>query len=90
MISNEIEYQEFIYIAYRCGVQLHVYMEHFGTNLQVSKENEIDDNCSVRSSMSMEMEDGVDLTESFTPMKSNIKGVTYDGVIQENGNGDVT
>ncbi|CAI9277168.1 unnamed protein product [Lactuca saligna] len=68
-------------------------MDHFGTNLQVfstgvSKENEIEDNCSIMSNMSMEMEDGVDLTEFMSPRKSNMEGVPYDGVSQGDGNGD--
>nr|KAJ0225188.1 hypothetical protein LSAT_V11C100008350 [Lactuca sativa] len=53
MISNDLEYQEFIDVTYRCGVQLPVYMDHFGTNLQVfcdgvSKENNIEYNCSLK------------------------------------------
>ncbi|CAH1430428.1 unnamed protein product [Lactuca virosa] len=40
--------------------------------------------------MSMEMEDGIDLTGFMSPQKSNIGGVTYEGVIQTNGNEDVT
>ncbi|CAH1451704.1 unnamed protein product [Lactuca virosa] len=67
LISNEVEYQQFIEIGYQGGVNVPVYMDHFGTNLLVfsngvSKENEIEENCSVMSNMSMEMEDGVDLT----------------------------
>nr|KAJ0199232.1 hypothetical protein LSAT_V11C600304200 [Lactuca sativa] len=85
LISNEGEYQKFIEIAYQVRVQVLVYMDHFGTNLQVfstgvSKENEIEDNCSVMSNMSMEMEDGVNLTEFMSPRKSNMEGVPYDGV----------
>ncbi|CAI9283139.1 unnamed protein product [Lactuca saligna] len=87
LISNDLEYQEFIDIAYRCGVQLPVYMDHFGTHLQVfcdvvSKENYNEDNCFVMSNISMEMENGVDLTliEFMSPHKRNIEGVTYDGI----------
>ncbi|CAH1448265.1 unnamed protein product [Lactuca virosa] len=40
LISNELRYQEFIDIAYRCGVQLLVYMDRFGTTVHVAKENE--------------------------------------------------
>ena len=44
LIFNELQYQEFIDIAYRCWVQLVVYMDHFGTTMHVTKENENEDN----------------------------------------------
>ncbi|CAI9269386.1 unnamed protein product [Lactuca saligna] len=61
LISNDLQYQEFINVAYRCRVRLPMYMDHFGTHLQafcdvVSKENDIEDSCSVMSNMSMEIE----------------------------------
>ncbi|CAI9291587.1 unnamed protein product [Lactuca saligna] len=44
------------------------------------------------SNMSMEMENGVDLTvtEFMSPQKSNMEEVTYDGISQENENEDAT
>nr|KAJ0200255.1 hypothetical protein LSAT_V11C600325230 [Lactuca sativa] len=89
LISNDLEYQEFIDFAYRCGVQL--------THLQafcdvVSKEKDIEDNCSIMSNMSIEMGNGVDLTltEFMSPQKSNMEGVMYNGISQENANEDAT
>nr|KAJ0186190.1 hypothetical protein LSAT_V11C900462230 [Lactuca sativa] len=60
LISNELEYQEFIDIVYQYGVQVPIYMEHFGTIVHVSNanENEIEDNCYVKSTMSIEREEG--------------------------------
>nr|KAJ0202579.1 hypothetical protein LSAT_V11C500261730 [Lactuca sativa] len=72
-------------------------MDHFGTHLQtfcdvVSKENDIEDTCSVMSNMSMEMENGVDLTliEFMSPHKSNMEGIMYDGISKENANENAT
>ncbi|CAH1441340.1 unnamed protein product [Lactuca virosa] len=92
LISNELQYQEFIDIAYQCGVQVLVYMDHFGTTVHVSKANENDneDNCSVKSNMSIEGEEGIDLIDFMSPQESNMEGVTYEGVSQENGNEEVT
>ncbi|CAI9298351.1 unnamed protein product [Lactuca saligna] len=69
LISNEHQYQEFIDIAYQCGVQVSVYMDHFGTTVHVTKanENENEDHCSVKSNMSIEGEEGIDLTEIKSP-----------------------
>nr|KAJ0187798.1 hypothetical protein LSAT_V11C900458930 [Lactuca sativa] len=90
LISNELQYQEFIDIAYRCGVQLLVYMDHFGTTMHVTKENVNEDNCSVKSNMSIEGGEGIDLTNFISPQQSSMVGVTYEGVIQETGNEDAT
>nr|KAJ0209958.1 hypothetical protein LSAT_V11C400211770 [Lactuca sativa] len=51
IICNELQYQEFTDITYNSGVQLHVYMDHFGTTLHATKENEIEDNCFIMSNM---------------------------------------
>ncbi|CAH1430921.1 unnamed protein product [Lactuca virosa] len=40
--------------------------------------------------MSIEWEEGIDLTDFMSPQKSNMEGVTYEGVNQANGNEDVT
>nr|KAJ0191448.1 hypothetical protein LSAT_V11C800437940 [Lactuca sativa] len=76
LISNERQYQEFIDIAYECGVQVYVYIDHFGTTVHVTKANgnENEDNCFVKSNMSIEGEEGV----------------TYEGVSQSNGNEEAT
>nr|KAJ0192271.1 hypothetical protein LSAT_V11C800419600 [Lactuca sativa] len=91
LISNELLYQEFIDITYQCGVQVPVYMDHFGTTVHVSKanENENEDNCHVKSNMSTEGEEGIDLIDFMSPQESNMEGVTYEGVSQENGNEEV-
>nr|KAJ0195769.1 hypothetical protein LSAT_V11C700378160 [Lactuca sativa] len=89
LISNELQYQYFIDITYRCGVQLPVYMDHFGTTVHVTKENENKDNCFVISNMSFEGEQSVELTEFVSPQQSNME-VIYEGVSQENGNEDAT
>ncbi|CAH1446493.1 unnamed protein product [Lactuca virosa] len=72
-------------IAYQCGVQVPVYVDHFGTTVHVSKanENENEDNCSVKSNMSIEGEEGIDLIDFVSPQESNMKGVTYEGVSQK-------
>nr|KAJ0199881.1 hypothetical protein LSAT_V11C600308540 [Lactuca sativa] len=90
-ISNEL-YQEFIDIAYRSGIQVLVYMDHFGTTVHVTKanENENEDNCYVKSNMSIEGEEGIDLTDFMNTQQSNMEGVTYEGVSQANGNEDAT
>ncbi|CAH1414246.1 unnamed protein product [Lactuca virosa] len=67
LISNELQYQEFIDIAYWSGVQLPIYMDHFGTTVHITEENEIEDNCSVMSNMPIEREEGIDLTEFMSP-----------------------
>ncbi|CAI9266267.1 unnamed protein product [Lactuca saligna] len=92
LISNERQYQEFIDIAYECGVQVSVYMDHFGTTVHVTKanENENEDNCFVKSNMSIEGEEGIDLTEIKSPQEINMEGVTYEGVRQGNGNEEAT
>ncbi|CAH1453342.1 unnamed protein product [Lactuca virosa] len=66
------------------------YMDHFGTTVHVTKENENEDNCSVKSNMSIEGEEGIDLTDFMSPQQSNMEGVTNEGVSQENGNEDAT
>ncbi|CAI9270878.1 unnamed protein product [Lactuca saligna] len=88
LISNECQYQEFIDIAYECGVQVPVYMDHFGTTVHVTKENENEneDNCFVMSNMSIEGEESIDLIKINSPQEINMEGVTYDGVSQGNGN----
>nr|KAJ0215011.1 hypothetical protein LSAT_V11C300108870 [Lactuca sativa] len=88
LILNELQYQEFIDIAYQCGVQVPVYMDHFGTIVHVSKanENENEDNCSVKPDMSIEGEEGINLIDFMSPQESNMEGVTYEGVSQANGN----
>nr|KAJ0215389.1 hypothetical protein LSAT_V11C300124420 [Lactuca sativa] len=88
LISNDLNYQEFIDIAYRCGVQLPVYIDNFGTTIHVTKENEIEDNCVVMSNMSIEREEGNDLTEFMSPQQSNLERVTYEGVSKVNGTED--
>ncbi|CAI9268183.1 unnamed protein product [Lactuca saligna] len=87
LISNELQYQEFIDISYQCGVQVHVYMDHFGTTVHVAKanENENVDNCSVKSNMSIKGEECIDLTNFMSPQQSNMEGVS-----QANGNKEVT
>ncbi|XP_023760658.2 uncharacterized protein LOC111909102 [Lactuca sativa] len=92
LLSNELQYQEFIDIAYRCGVQVPVYIDHFGTIVHVTKanENENEDNYSVKSNMSIEGEEGINLTDFMSPQQSNMKGVTYERVSQANGNEDAT
>nr|KAJ0201928.1 hypothetical protein LSAT_V11C600302810 [Lactuca sativa] len=92
LISNEREYQEFIDIAYQCGVQVSVYMDHFGATVHVTKakENENEDNCFVKSNMSIEGEEGIDLTEIKSPQEINMEGITYEGVSQGNGNEEAT
>ncbi|CAI9262324.1 unnamed protein product [Lactuca saligna] len=87
LISNERQYQEFIDIDYECGVQVSVYMDHFGTTVHVTKanENEIEDNCFVKTNMSIKGEEGIDLTEIQSPQETNMEGVTYEGVSQGNG-----
>ncbi|CAI9284925.1 unnamed protein product [Lactuca saligna] len=92
LISNERQYKEFIDIAYECGVQVSVYMDHFGTTLHVTKayENENEDNCSVKSNISIEGEEGIDHTEIKIPQEINMEGVTYEGVSQGNGNEEAT
>ncbi|CAI9283901.1 unnamed protein product [Lactuca saligna] len=92
LISNELQYQEFIDIAYRCGVQVPVYMDHFGTTVHLTKanENENEVNCFVKSNMSIEREESIDLIDFMSPQQSNMEGVTYEGVSQANGNEDAT
>ena len=72
-------------------------MDYFGTHLLafydvVSKEKDIEDNCFVMFNMSMEMNNGIDLTltKFMSPHKRNMEGVTYDGISQENANEDAT
>ncbi|CAI9274576.1 unnamed protein product [Lactuca saligna] len=38
LIYNKLQYQEFIDIVYRCGVQVPVYMDHFGTTVHSNME----------------------------------------------------
>nr|KAJ0211847.1 hypothetical protein LSAT_V11C400214430 [Lactuca sativa] len=92
LISNERQYQEFIDIAYQCGVQVSIYMDHFGTIVHVTKanENENEDNCSVKSNMSIEGEEGIYLTDIKSPQEINMEGITYEGVSQGNGNEEAT
>ncbi|CAH1431133.1 unnamed protein product [Lactuca virosa] len=56
----------------------------------MTKENENEDNCSVKSNMTIEGEEGINLTEFMSPQQSNMEGVTYEGVSQENRNEDAT
>ncbi|CAI9259177.1 unnamed protein product [Lactuca saligna] len=92
LILNECQYQEFIDIAYQCGVQVSIYMDHFGTTVHVTKanENENEDNCSVKSNMSIEGEEGIDLTEIKSPQEINMEGITYEGVSHGNENEEAT
>nr|KAJ0227269.1 hypothetical protein LSAT_V11C100004300 [Lactuca sativa] len=90
LISNDLEYQDFIDVAYMCGVQLPVYIDHFGTHLQAfcdvaSKEKDIKDNCYVMSNMSIEMDNGIDLTliEFMSPHKSNMEGDNEDNNVPD-------
>ncbi|CAH1412120.1 unnamed protein product [Lactuca virosa] len=46
------------------------------------------DNCCVKSKLSMEGEEGIDLTDFMSPQQSNMEGVTFEGVSQVNGNED--
>ncbi|CAI9295710.1 unnamed protein product [Lactuca saligna] len=92
LIFNERQFQEFIDIAYEYGVQVFVYMDYFGTTVHVTKanENENKNNHSVKSNMSIEGEEDIDLTEIKSPQEINMEGVTYEGVSQGNGNEEVT
>ena len=45
-------------------------MDNFGTTVHVTKANENGDNCSVKSNMSIEGEEGVDLTDFMSPQQS--------------------
>ncbi|CAI9271684.1 unnamed protein product [Lactuca saligna] len=67
-------------------------MDHSGTTVHVMKanENENEDNCSVKSNMSVEGEEGIDLTEIKSSEEINMEGITYEGVIQGNGNEEAT
>ncbi|CAH1439480.1 unnamed protein product, partial [Lactuca virosa] len=40
--------------------------------------------------MSIEGEEGIDLTDFMSPQESNMEGVTYEGVSKANGNEEVT
>nr|KAJ0217575.1 hypothetical protein LSAT_V11C300109760 [Lactuca sativa] len=78
LISSELQYQECIDIAYWCGVQLPVYMDHFGTTIHVTKENEIEDTCYVMSncqSKGKKANETEDVAEG-----ENRKGDEYDNV----------
>ncbi|CAI9296222.1 unnamed protein product [Lactuca saligna] len=87
-----LENIDFVDIAYQRGVQVPVYMDHFGTTVHVTKanENENEDNCYVKYNISIEREEGIDLTDFMSPQQSNMEGVTYEGVSQTNGNKEVT
>ncbi|CAI9276668.1 unnamed protein product [Lactuca saligna] len=67
-------------------------MDHFCTTMHVTKtnENENEDNFSVKSNMSIEGEEGIDLNEIKSPQEINMEGVTYEGVSQRNGNEEAT
>ncbi|CAI9295709.1 unnamed protein product [Lactuca saligna] len=67
-------------------------MDYFGTTVHVTKanENENKNNHSVKSNMSIEGEEDIDLTEIKSPQEINMEGVTYEGVSQGNGNEEVT
>ncbi|CAI9296455.1 unnamed protein product [Lactuca saligna] len=71
-------------------VEFPVYIDHFGTTVHITKENENKDNYSVKSNMSSEGEEGIDLTNFISPQQSNMEGLTYEGVSQANGNEDST
>nr|KAJ0190573.1 hypothetical protein LSAT_V11C800445900 [Lactuca sativa] len=75
-------------IAYRCGVQVPVYMDHFGTTVHVTKanENENEYNWFVKSNMSIEREEGIDLTDFMSPQTEQHGR----RVSQANGNKDST
>ncbi|CAI9287734.1 unnamed protein product [Lactuca saligna] len=88
LISNERQYQEFIDIAYECGVQVSVYMDHFGTTVHVTKanENENKDNCYVKSNMSIEGGRRW-IGSHFTPevlenQKFNVRMLKEEGIIE--------
>ncbi|CAH1416417.1 unnamed protein product [Lactuca virosa] len=90
LISNELQYQEVLDVAYRCGVQLPIYMDHYGTTVHITKENETEDNYYVMSNMSIEREEGINLTEFMSPQQSSMERVTYEGVSQANEYEDAT
>nr|KAJ0199959.1 hypothetical protein LSAT_V11C600299820 [Lactuca sativa] len=66
-VKFEVEYINLIDIDDQYEVQLSVFSNG------LSKENGNEDNCSIRSNMSMEMEDGINITDFLSTMKSNME-----------------